>query len=450
MTDLRVDPFRRVAAGLLIVSSRAPSRRVTSPLSDITGPSPNLQPTSQQHHDRDLRDHRSCRAHVVRDVSYQRRASASRQLNLAGDPYAALVNVPSAQRPGAVLVIPGDPESSYLVRKLEGRDINGLRMPRNGPPYLTDGQIPSFAAGSSSARPETRPHMRNVTLDRHRAAPPARAAPPRGASRSRPPTRRAGRTGTGPGRRQAGRRPRSRSLAAGLHADRAADDAADPAVRQLVPGDPPLHAAARPGRLRRSAVGRVRHRQRRADRSRVPLRHLQRHAGRRAPHERSDDPVLRAAERAAAGTRLCRSASTRSAADRGHATTSATATRRPSARSISRELGRHGAIYAQPIWVNNTNQLPSELVDDNSTFIIGFGARLRVRPTVYVVAEAAPRFGFGPDVAHVSFAIEKRAGGHSFQLNFSNGFGTTLAQVARGGISNDNWYFGFNISRKFF
>ena len=117
---------------------------------------------------------------------------------------------------------------------------------------------------------------------------------------------------------------------------------------------------------------------------------------------------------------------------------------------ISRELGRHGAVYAQPIWVNNTNSLPSELVDDNSTFIIGFGARIRIRPTVDVVAEAAPRFGFGPDVAHMSFAIEKRAGGHSFQLNFSNGFGTTLAQVARGGISNDNWYFGFNISRKFF
>jgi hypothetical protein len=118
---------------------------------------------------------------------------------------------------------------------------------------------------------------------------------------------------------------------------------------------------------------------------------------------------------------------------------------------ISRELGRHGAIYAQPVWINNTNARPSELVDDNSTFIIGFGTRLRIRPTVYVVAEAAPRAGFyGPDVAHVSFAIEKRAGGHSFQLNFSNGFGTTLAQVARGGVSNDNWYFGFNISRKFF
>lgn len=117
---------------------------------------------------------------------------------------------------------------------------------------------------------------------------------------------------------------------------------------------------------------------------------------------------------------------------------------------ISRSLGRHGAIYAQPIWINNTNPLPSELVDDNSTFIVGVGTRLRVRPTVYLVAEAAPRSGYTPDVAHVSFAIEKRAGGHSFQLNFSNSFGTTFAQVASGGVSNDNWYMGFNISRKFF
>ena len=117
---------------------------------------------------------------------------------------------------------------------------------------------------------------------------------------------------------------------------------------------------------------------------------------------------------------------------------------------ISRTLGRHGAVYAQPIWINNTNQLPSELVDENSTFMVGLGARVRVRPTVYLVVEAAPRFGYTPDATHASFAIEKRAGGHSFQLNFSNGFGTTLAQVARGGVTSDNWYFGFNISRKFF
>ena len=32
----------------------------------------------------------------------------------------------------------------------------------------------------------------------------------------------------------------------------------------------------------------------------------------------------------------------------------------------------------------------------------------------------------------------------------SNGWGTTLAQLASGGFANDRWYLGFNISRKFF
>jgi hypothetical protein len=118
---------------------------------------------------------------------------------------------------------------------------------------------------------------------------------------------------------------------------------------------------------------------------------------------------------------------------------------------LSRELGERGAVYFEPFWVNNTNALPEELVDDNDTVMIGVGGRLRVRPTVYVVLEAAPRVtGYDPGVTHLSVGIEKRAGGHAFQLNFSNGFGTTLAQVARGGFTNDDWYLGFNISRKFF
>jgi hypothetical protein len=117
---------------------------------------------------------------------------------------------------------------------------------------------------------------------------------------------------------------------------------------------------------------------------------------------------------------------------------------------ISRTFGRHGAVYLEPMWVNNTNTLPSEVVDDNNTVMVGIGGRVRIRPTVYLVAEAAPHFGYRPDVTHASFAIEKRVGGHAFQINFSNGFGTTMAQTARGGVSNDNWYIGFNISRKFF
>lgn len=122
---------------------------------------------------------------------------------------------------------------------------------------------------------------------------------------------------------------------------------------------------------------------------------------------------------------------------------------------ISRELGRHGAVYVEPIWVNNSNPSPGDLVDDNDTFIMGVGGRFRLRPTVYVVVEVSPRVaGFDPGTHHASIAIEKRVGGHAFQLNFSNGFGTTMGQIARGGPKAPNgdtdWYLGFNISRKFF
>jgi hypothetical protein len=118
---------------------------------------------------------------------------------------------------------------------------------------------------------------------------------------------------------------------------------------------------------------------------------------------------------------------------------------------LSREFGDRAAVYLEPFWVNNTNTLPEELADDNDTFIVGLGTRVRIRPTVYLVLEGAPRVsGFDPGVNHVSFGIEKRSGGHNFQLNFSNGFGTTMAGIARGGTNSDDWYIGFNISRKFF
>ena len=117
---------------------------------------------------------------------------------------------------------------------------------------------------------------------------------------------------------------------------------------------------------------------------------------------------------------------------------------------ISRKFGRHGAGYFEPIWINNSNPFPSDQVEDNNTFLFGVGTRLRVRPTLYLVGEAAPRIGNSPGKTYLSFAIEKRAGGHSFQINFSNNFGTTLNQIAQGGIDYDTWYLGFNISRKFF
>jgi len=118
---------------------------------------------------------------------------------------------------------------------------------------------------------------------------------------------------------------------------------------------------------------------------------------------------------------------------------------------LSRTLGRAGTVYADPIWVNNSNPLPSVLADHNDSFLLGLGTRLRIRPSLYLVGEIIPRVaGYDPGVNHASFGLEKLLGGHVFQINFSNGFGTTTGQIARGGTSNDDWYLGFNISRKFY
>lgn len=116
---------------------------------------------------------------------------------------------------------------------------------------------------------------------------------------------------------------------------------------------------------------------------------------------------------------------------------------------LSRELGGRGAIYLQPSFVNNTAF--SATADEDYTVMAGIGARLRLGRNSYLFAEGSPRLaGFKQGVTHASFGFEQRYGGHVFQLNVSNGFGTTLAQVARGGTPGDNWYLGFNLARKFF
>ena len=117
---------------------------------------------------------------------------------------------------------------------------------------------------------------------------------------------------------------------------------------------------------------------------------------------------------------------------------------------ISRELGRRGALYLHPIWIHITNVPSGDVVREKDTFMLGVGGRLRIRPSLYLVGEAAPRFGYTPNFTYISGAIEARAGGHSFQLNFGNGFGTTIAQIAKGGLTDSDAYIGFNISRKFF
>ncbi len=118
--------------------------------------------------------------------------------------------------------------------------------------------------------------------------------------------------------------------------------------------------------------------------------------------------------------------------------------------AASRKVGRLAAVYAEPLLVINSNAAANQGFDNN-TLMVGLGGRLRVRPGTYLVGEVTPRVaGFQPGVSQVSFGLEGRAGGHLFQLNVSNGFGTTLGQLAGGAFNYDNWFLGFNIARKFF
>ena len=115
--------------------------------------------------------------------------------------------------------------------------------------------------------------------------------------------------------------------------------------------------------------------------------------------------------------------------------------------AVSRTVADRLAVYATPVWIHNTAAL---LNIDRDTVVVGLGGRVRVSATVYLVGEVVPRAGgYSPDEPAYGFAVEKRAGGHLFQLNFNNGQGTTFGQLARGGFA-DSLYLGFNLSRKFF
>jgi hypothetical protein len=62
-----------------------------------------------------------------------------------GAAYGSLVSVPSTQAPGVNRVEPGDPDNSYLYRKLLGEQAqvggSGVRMPAGGAPPLPQDQL---------------------------------------------------------------------------------------------------------------------------------------------------------------------------------------------------------------------------------------------------------------------------------------------------------------------
>jgi hypothetical protein len=112
-------------------------------LSTLAGPTPDLDPTfaSIQRDIFELTDAAGRRACASCHNAVGARFTGGLNLERALA-YDQLVNAASTQRPDLRRVSPGNPDDSYLIRKLEGSSgIVGVRMPHNGPPYLTSGQI---------------------------------------------------------------------------------------------------------------------------------------------------------------------------------------------------------------------------------------------------------------------------------------------------------------------
>jgi len=134
MTMLRIP-------SLLLVVSCLGLAGCDEKLSSIAGPTPTLEPTfaSIQRDIFQTTDVAGRTACVTCHTNVGRNPAGG--FNLVGDAYNQVL-APSSRKAGAIRVIPGDPANSYLLHKLKANaDIVGVRMPQNGPPYLTDGQI---------------------------------------------------------------------------------------------------------------------------------------------------------------------------------------------------------------------------------------------------------------------------------------------------------------------
>jgi hypothetical protein len=112
-------------------------------LETLAGPTPNLTPTFSSIQ-RDIFEADDSSGRPACSSCHNPNGGAFRQVGLdmstAGS-FDSLVGVSSREKPGVLRIVPGDPENSYLLHKLEGRtDIIGARMPNRGP-YLSDGQI---------------------------------------------------------------------------------------------------------------------------------------------------------------------------------------------------------------------------------------------------------------------------------------------------------------------
>ena len=139
----KLRPMRlRTVLALLTIAAAISVASCDEQLSDLTGPTPNLEPTFSAIQ-RDIfqtTDSTGRRTCVTCHTTAGRVPAAGLNLEPAVA-YSNLVNARSVEKPALFRVAPGDPDNSYMIHKLEGRsDIVGVRMPISGP-FLSEGQM---------------------------------------------------------------------------------------------------------------------------------------------------------------------------------------------------------------------------------------------------------------------------------------------------------------------
>jgi hypothetical protein len=82
----------------------------------------------------------------------------------AANSYAMIVNVASNEVPALLRINPGNPDASYLVQKIQGNAAQGVRMPANGPPYLTQAQIDLIRGWVAAGAPAASSAPGNLTV----------------------------------------------------------------------------------------------------------------------------------------------------------------------------------------------------------------------------------------------------------------------------------------------
>lgn len=119
---------------------------------------------------------------------------------------------------------------------------------------------------------------------------------------------------------------------------------------------------------------------------------------------------------------------------------------------IARKFSPAFSLQLMPTFVHRNLVLTTE--EENNTFAMGAGGRIKLTPSVALNVEYYYRFDEYPDTYHNAAAIgfDIETGGHVFQLHLTNsrtvnnkGFITeTTGELEKGDI-----HFGFNISRVF-